>query len=193
MSSSSSSATSGQLSSADKTFINKAAEGGLAEVQLGQLAKDKAQDQKVKDFGQRMVDDHTKANDQLKSLAKQKGVTLPTDMSAKDKTEQDRLSKLSGAQFDKAYMKYMVQDHTQDVSEFQKEARSAKDSDVKSFASSTLPTLQDHLKMAKSINPTGASAKSSSGSSSGMSASSSGSSGVSKKGSTTSASNPPQL
>src|SRR5581483_255211 len=111
MSSSSSSATGAQISSADKTFITKAAEGGLAEVELGQLAKDKAQDPKVKEFGDRMVTDHTKANDELKSLASQKGVTLPTEVSAKDKAEKDRLSKLSGDQFDRAYMKYMVQDH----------------------------------------------------------------------------------
>ncbi len=192
MSSSSSSATGAQISSADKTFITKAAEGGLAEVELGQLAKDKAQDPKVKEFGDRMVTDHTKANDELKSLASQKGVTLPTEVSAKDKAEKDRLSKLSGDQFDRAYMKYMVQDHTKDVSEFQKESRSAKDSDVKSFASNTLPTLQDHLKMAKSINPGGASAGSSSAKSSDTSANRT-SSVKSKKGSSTSASNPPQL
>jgi len=170
-----------KLSAADQKFVKNAAEGGMAEVQLGQLAQTKAQDPKVKEFGQRMVDDHTKANDRLKSLASQKGVTLPTDVSSKDKAEADKLSKLSGAEFDKAYIRYMVQDHTKDVSEFQKESQSAKDSDVKSFASSTLPTLQDHLKQAKEINQ-----------SSGPSASASGS-GKLKKGTSTSASNPPQL
>ncbi len=191
---SSSSATGGQLTGADKTFVTKAAEGGLAEVQLGQLAQQKAQDPKVKEFGQRMVDDHTKANDQLKSIASQKGVTLPTDLNAKDKAEMDRLNKLSGTQFDKAYMSHMVQDHTKDVSEFQKESKSGKDSDVKSFASTTLPTLQQHLQMAKQINQSsGAKASNSSSNSSDMSASTSGtSSAKSKKGSSTSASNPPQ-
>jgi putative membrane protein len=148
-SSASNSSSSSQLSSADKTFVTKAAQGGMAEVQLGQLATEKAQSDDVKKFGQRMVDDHSKANDQLKSIASQKGVTLPTDLSAKDKAEKDRLSKLSGEQFDKAYMKAMVKDHKTDVAEFQKEANSGKDSDVKNFASQTLPTLQDHLKMAQ--------------------------------------------
>jgi len=100
-----------------------------------------------------MVDDHSKANDQLKQLASSKGIEVPTDLSAKDKATKERLSKLSGEQFDKAYMKDMVKDHTQDVSEFKKESTSAKDPDVKNFASQTLPTLEDHLKQARSIAP----------------------------------------
>ena len=138
-----------QLSGADKTFMMKAAQGGMAEVELGQLATQKAEGQDVKKFGQRMVDDHSKANDQLKSIAQEKGVQLPTDLDAKDKALKDRLSKLSGEQFDRAYMRNMVQDHKKDVAEFQKEANSAKDPDVKNFAQQTLPTLQDHLKMAQ--------------------------------------------
>jgi putative membrane protein len=148
-------ATSGssQLSAMDKHFIRKAAEGGLAEVELGKLATQKASSDEVKKFGQRMVDDHSKANDQLKQLAQQKGVDLPTQPDAKDKATKSRLEKLSGEQFDKAYMQDMVKDHTKDVSEFKKESTSAKDPDVKNFASQTLPTLQDHLKEAKSIAP----------------------------------------
>ena len=148
-SSSASSSSSGQLSQADKTFVKKAAEGGLAEVQLGQLAAQKGNSDRVKQFGQRMVDDHTKANDQLKSVAQQKGVQLPTDLDAKDKALKDKLSNLSGDQFDHMYMQHMVQDHKKDVAEFQKEANSGKDQDVKNFAQQTLPTLQDHLKMAQ--------------------------------------------
>lgn len=144
--------SSGQLSQSDKTFVMKAAQGGLAEVQLGQLATQNAQSDEVKQFGQRMVDDHTKANDQLKQVAQQKGVAIPTDLSAKDKAEKDRLSKLKGEQFDKAYMKHMVMDHKKDVAEFQKESTSGKDNDVKNFASQTLPTLQDHLKQAEQVN-----------------------------------------
>lgn len=144
---------SGQLSSADKQFVVKAAEGGQAEVQLGELAQQKSQDPKVKEFAQRMVNDHSKANDQLKSLASNKGITLPSEPDAKEKAEKNRLSKLSGEQFDRAYMDHMVKDHVKDVSEFRKEAQSAKDSDVKQFASSTLPTLEEHLKQAKSIAP----------------------------------------
>lgn len=118
----------------DKHFIRKAGVGGLAEVELGKLAAEKGQSEEVKKFGQRMVDDHGKANDQLKHLAESKGVTLPTDLSAKDKATKARLEKLSGENFDRAYMNDMVQDHTKDVSEFKKVSKSAKDSDVKSFA-----------------------------------------------------------
>jgi putative membrane protein len=144
---------SSQLSAMDKHFVRKAAEGGLAEVELGKLATQKASSDEVKKFGQRMVDDHSKANDQLKQLAQQKGVDLPTQPNAKDKATLDKLQKLSGEQFDKAYMQDMVKDHTKDVAEFQKESKSAKDPDIKNFASQTLPTLQDHLKEAKSIAP----------------------------------------
>jgi putative membrane protein len=152
-SSSSSSKTSSKLGMMDQHFVKKAAEGGLAEVELGKLATEKASSDEVKKFGQRMVDDHSKANDQLKQLASSKGIEVPTDLSAKDKATKERLSKLSGEQFDKAYMKDMVKDHTQDVSEFKKESTSAKDPDVKNFASQTLPTLEDHLKQARSIAP----------------------------------------
>ena len=141
----------GTLPAADKMFMMKAAEGGMAEVQLGQLAADKASSNDVKDFGKQMSDDHSKANDQLKSIAAQKGVTLPTDLNAKDKAEKDRLSKLSGEQFDKAYMQAMVKDHVKDVSEFKKESSMAKDNDVKNFASQTLPTLESHLEKAKTV------------------------------------------
>lgn len=151
MSSNSSSDSSKQLSAADKNFVMKAAQGGMAEVELGQLATQNAKSDEVKQFGQRMIDDHTKANEQLKQVAQQKGVTLPTDLSAKDKADKDRFSKLKGEQFDKAYMQHMVMDHKKDVAEFKKESTSAKDSDVKDFAAQTLPTLEDHLKQAQQV------------------------------------------
>ena len=140
----------GMMSKADKTFAMKAAQGGMAEVQLGQLAVDKGSSQKVKDFGQKMVDDHTKANDKLKSIAAKQNLTLPTSLSTKDQALKDKLSKLSGATFDKAYMSSMVKDHQMDVADFQKEANSGSDSDLKNFASQTLPTLEQHMDMAKS-------------------------------------------
>ncbi len=150
---------SASVPAADKAFMMKAAQGGLAEVQLGQMAADKAQNADVKAFGQRMVDDHTKANDQLKSVAQQKGVTLPTDLDAKAKAEKDRLSKLSGEQFDHAYIQHEVADHKKDIAEFKKEANSGKDNDVKNFASQTVPTLESHLQDAeKAASKTGASA-----------------------------------
>jgi putative membrane protein len=152
-SSKASSTGSSQLSAADQSFVKKAGAGGMAEVELGKLATEKASSDDVKKFGQRMVDDHSKANDQLKQLASQKGVNLPSDLEAKDKALKDHLSKLSGEQFDRAYMKNMVRDHTKDVAEFRKESKSAKDNDLKNFASQTLPTLEDHLKQAKSIAP----------------------------------------
>lgn len=127
----------------------KAAAGGAAEVEMGQMAANKATNQKVKDFGQRMVTDHTKANDELKSVAQKKGVTLPSEPDAKSKSMSARMSNLSGAAFDRAYMQDMVSDHEKDIAEFQKEAEGGTDSDVKNFASTTLPTLQEHLRMAR--------------------------------------------
>ena len=118
----------------------------------------------MKQFGQKMVDDHGKANDQLKQVASNKGVTIPDKLNAKDAATKARLEKLSGKAFDRAYMRDMVVDHTKDVSEFRTESKSGKDPDVKSFASQALPTLQDHLKQAKSIAPkTGAKTSQASG------------------------------
>jgi putative membrane protein len=139
-------------STSDETFVKKAAEGGMAEVELGKLAADKATSNEVKQFGQKMVDDHGKANDQLKSLAQTKNIMLPADLNAKDKALRDRLSKLSGPAFDRAYMRAMVTDHTKDVNEFRTEAKAGADADVKSWASNTLPTLETHLKMAQDAN-----------------------------------------
>ena len=124
----------------DQTFVIGAAKGGLAEVELGKLAQDKAASTEVKNFGKRMVDDHSKANDELQSLAKMKNITLPIDLDAKDKAVRDRLSKLSGAAFDRAYMNAMVTDHRKDASEFKRESTSGTDPDVKAFASKTLTT-----------------------------------------------------
>jgi putative membrane protein len=153
MTSDSSGTSSAKLAPTDRQFIKKAAEGGLAEVEFGKLASEKAESSDVKQFGQRMVDDHTKANDQLKQVASEKGVTVPDKLSAKDAATKARLEKLSGKAFDRAYMRDMVTDHTKDVSEFRMESKNAKDPDVKNFASQTLPTLKDHLKEAKSIAP----------------------------------------
>ena len=143
----------GGVLTSDRQFMDKAAQGGMAEVELGQLAQQNGQSQEVKDFGKRMVNDHSKANDQLKQLASQKGVALPTGLDAKDQATKDRLSKLQGAAFDKAYMKDMVMDHKKDVAEFKKESMSAHDPDLKTWAGQTLPTLQSHLQEAEKIAP----------------------------------------
>jgi len=108
----------------------------------------------VKKFGQRMVDDHSKANDELKTLAQQKNIPLPSGLDSKAKALQARLEKLSGAQFDRAYMQAMLADHRMDVSAFKKESTSGQDPDVKSWASKTLPTLEEHLKMAQDTSKT---------------------------------------
>ena len=140
------------IAAADQAFVKEAALGGMAEVDLGQLAASKAADADVKQFGQRMVDDHGKANEELKSWASSKSVTLPTELDAKHKAEHARLEKLSGAAFDKAYMASMVADHNKDVAEFQKQAKAAKDPDLKAWVTKTVPTLEDHQKSAKEIS-----------------------------------------
>jgi len=144
--------TADSVSRTDRKFMEKAAAGGLAEVQLGQMAAQKATADDVRKFGQRMVDDHSKANDQLKQIATSKGVNLPTELDRSTQREMDKLSKLQGADFDREYMKHMVSDHKKDVSEFRSEARKAKDGDIKQFASSTLPTLEEHLTLAQSAD-----------------------------------------
>jgi putative membrane protein len=151
---SSSSSGKSDLARADRKFMEEAAQHGMAEVQLGQLASQKAQSPEVKQFGQKMVDDHSKANDQLKSLASSKNVQLPTDLDRAHKRDYDRLSKLNGADFDREFMKNMVSDHKKDVSDFRKEAKSAKDNDLKSFASTTTPVLEQHLQMAQQTDAT---------------------------------------
>jgi putative membrane protein len=137
---------------ADQAFVTEAAKGGMAEVELGKLAAEKATNDDVKKFGQRMADDHSKANDELKSIASKKNITLPTDIDAKDKALRDRLMKLSGAAFDRAYMRAMVSDHVKDVSAFKRESQAGKDADVKAFAAKTLPTLEDHLTLARTTD-----------------------------------------
>jgi len=143
-----------RLGSADQAFVMKAAVGGLAEVELGRLAQSQGSSADVKQFGTRMVTDHSKANDELMQIASRKGITLPTSLDAKQQATRDKLAKLSGAAFDKAYMDDMVKDHREDVSEFRKESESGQDADVKAFAGKTLPTLEEHLKMAEQTHAT---------------------------------------
>jgi putative membrane protein len=136
-------------STGDSAWMMKVAKGGMAEVELGRLATEKAASDEVKKFGQRMVDDHSKASEELKTLAQNKHITLPDAIDPQDKALHDRLAKLSGAAFDRAYMQAMLADHRKDVNEFRIEARSGKDADVKGWAAKTLPTLEEHLKMAQ--------------------------------------------
>ena len=148
--------------SEDIEFMLDAAKGGLAEVELGKLAAEHAQSDEVKKFAQRMVDDHTKANEQLKQIAESKSIKLPTDVDTKDKTLMQRLEKLNGAAFDRTYMNAMVNDHAKDVTEFKREANAGRDPQVKSFAESTLPTLEEHLQQARTTRGTTSSTRTSS-------------------------------
>lgn len=144
--------TKSSLSHSDRTFIEDAAKGGMAEVQLAKLAQERASSPEVKQFAQRMEQDHSKANEQLRQLAEAKGVTMPGGPKAGAKHEESKLSKLQGQDFDREYMDYMVKDHEKDVKEFQKQARRAKDADVKSFAQQTAPKLEEHLQLAQNAD-----------------------------------------
>jgi putative membrane protein len=139
----------GAMSSGDRKFVEKAAVGGMAEVELGQLAQQKASSDQVKQFGARMQQDHSKANEELKQLASSKGLQLPASLDKDHQKDKQKLEKLSGAEFDREYMKMMVDDHKDDVDAFEKTAKSGKDADVKSFAAKTLPTLQQHRQLAQ--------------------------------------------
>ena len=143
---------------ADHNFVEKAAKGGMAEVELGNLAQQRAANDQVKQFGARMVTDHTKANDELKSIASAKGITLPAPGKGEMK-DMDKFGKMTGTDFDKAYMKHMVSDHKKDVSLFEKESKSGKDPELKAFAAKTLPTLREHLQLAQQVNDAVKSAK----------------------------------
>jgi len=138
--------------SPDATFMRQAASDGMAEVEHGRLAAKNASADDVRQFGQRMVDDHSKANNELKALASKKGATLPAELEGKHKAMQDKLAKLKGAEFDRTYMAHMVDAHEQAVALFQKQAKGGKDADVRAYAEKTLPVLQQHLKMARDIN-----------------------------------------
>jgi putative membrane protein len=145
---------------ADHHFVMEAAQGGMAEVELGQLASDKAKNAKVKEFGQRMVTDHGKADDELKSLATSKNITVSTTLNATHQATKDRLSKLSGAGFDRAYMAEMVKDHQMDATAFHKEATTGHDPEIKAWASKTGTMVDEHLKMARDVQKELGSAKS---------------------------------
>lgn len=133
----------------DKKFMMDAAQGGLMEVQLGQYAAQHADNADVKAFGQKMVDDHSKANQQLMQVAQTKNVTLATSLDKKHQGMVDKLTKKEGAAFDKAYMQAMLKDHQEDIKEFAREADKGQDADVKAFATQTLPILKQHLQLAE--------------------------------------------
>jgi putative membrane protein len=142
---------SAELTTAEKTFVTKAAKGNLAEVELGKLASEKSHNQQIKDFGQQMVTDHSKANDNLKPIADSNGVQWPTKLTGEPKALYDKLSTLSGAAFDKTYVHAMVEDHQKDAKEYETESGKVKDSQLKSYVDQTLPVVQQHLSHIQSI------------------------------------------
>jgi putative membrane protein len=139
-------------SQADKTFAMKAAQGGLAEVQDGQLASLRAVSPQVKQFGQRMVTDHSQANQDLQQIAQQENLDLPTQASTTQQSQDRRFSGMSGADFDKSYVGYEVKVHQEDAAVFRREAQSGKDPALKGFAQKYLPMIQHHLQMAQALN-----------------------------------------
>jgi putative membrane protein len=140
------------VDSADKSFIQNAYEGGLAEVKMGEMAQAKTGNAEVKAFAAHMVTDHSKANTELKTLADSKKVEVATDITTMAKAKSKLLDMKTGADFDKAYAEAMVKDHKDTVALFEKTANEAKDPDVKNWATQTLPTLKMHLSMAEELN-----------------------------------------
>jgi putative membrane protein len=141
-----------QKPAADQQFVMNVAKDGIAEVELGKLASQKASNEQVKQFGQRMADEHGKANDELKKLASEKHITIPNELDSKHKGTVDKLSKLTGDAFDKAFTQEMMNGHKKAVSTFKNESKSGKDPEIKAWAEKTLPTLEDHFKQIQDLN-----------------------------------------
>jgi putative membrane protein len=141
-------------SASDKKFVQAALQGGAAEVELGQLAVQKAQSEDVRQFGQKMIDDHTKMGDQMKDVAKKEGISIPNGVPAKDKELEAKLKSLSGDSFDNAYIKAMLKDHQHDLSEFKREANLGNDTSIKDAASQGRELISQHLKMVEDIAKT---------------------------------------
>jgi putative membrane protein len=140
-----------KLSHGDTSFIKEAAKGGLMEVKMGQTAKDHASNQDVKNYGDMLVKDHSKANERLTQLASQKGVNLADEMSAKESRAMKDIEEKSGADFDRAFIEDAIKDHRKDIAKFEKASRDLNDSELKAFATETLPTLRNHLAEAERI------------------------------------------
>ena len=133
------------VSTADKDFILAAAQGGMTEVKLGELAAQNGKRDDVKAFGQRMVKDHTAINDDLKVLAAQKGVTLPDSLDAKHQGMVDKMAAMTGSEFDDAYIAGMIKDHKKDAKAFKAESSRTQDVDIKGFLDKSIPIVVEHL------------------------------------------------
>jgi putative membrane protein len=134
-----------------QSFLQKAAEGQQAEIVLGRLASERAGDEQVKQFGSQMMQDHRKASAEIQQLASKEGVVLPTDLTEKHKEKQEEFSRLSGREFDRAYIQYMLHDHRKDVKEFERHVKAIIDPQVQQWAEGALPLLKQHLRQAQQI------------------------------------------
>jgi len=141
-----------QLSAGDAKFVRTAAESGMAEVRMGQLITEAATSRPLREFGERLVKDHTKANQELVQIAARKGFSAPSQPSPKHEKMIEGLSKLKGAEFDRAAQKHAVQHHEEDVRLFEQAAQSLQDAELKAFAEKTLPVLKEHLSLAKRLD-----------------------------------------
>lgn len=130
-------------------FASEAAEGGMMEVQLGELAQSNATSPKVKEFGQMMVTDHTKANEELKELAQTKKIALPAALGTEKMNKYNELREKKGNEFDKAYIEYMIKDHEEDIELFREESKEGEDPEIRAWAGGKLPTLEHHLQAAQ--------------------------------------------
>ncbi|MFZ0954569.1 MAG: DUF4142 domain-containing protein [Candidatus Sulfotelmatobacter sp.] len=139
------------LSAADRTFMTSAEDANLAEIGTAKMIEQKSKDPGVKDFAQRMVTDHTQASQSLAKVAQMTGVTLPATPSAADSTQENELEKLSGAKLNETYMRDELAGHKQVISEFESEIEHGQDEAVKNYAAQTLPTLQDHIRIAEDV------------------------------------------
>ncbi len=133
----------------DARFAVDAADGGMLEVELGKLAEKNASSDMVKNFSKHIIEDHSKANEEMKGIALSKSIALPEALSRKNIKVVEKFSKKTGEEFDKDYIDFMVSDHKEDINAFEKEAEKGNDPEIKSFAAYKLPTLKHHLKMAE--------------------------------------------
>jgi putative membrane protein len=134
-----------------QTFARKAAVDNMAEVELANVARKQASQDSVRQYAERLHQDHQQANKKLQAVAQQKGISLPTDIDAKHKRERDKLAEKQGVDFDADYLEAMIAEHRKDIKEFEKEAKEGKDPELKAYAAQTLPTLREHLKQAEQL------------------------------------------
>ena len=141
----------GDEASGDARFARQAAMGGMMEVELGRIAVQKSSNDKVKEFGQRMIDDHSKIGDELKGIAAKNNFNVPSQLDERHKAIVKGYANMAGTEFDRAYMRDMVSDHQTNIAEFQKEANNGMNADLKSWATTTLPMIQEHHRIAKEM------------------------------------------